>query len=136
MTVVGAGEDDHFVTRFDPVAFTQGEIPWLKRPKFLAIVASATLASMLARKANGQVDGFVVEGPTAGGHNAPPRGQVQLNDRGEPLYGARDVVDLDAIRALGVPFWLAGSYGSPVTSSLGVGRRCGGHSGGDGVRVL
>jgi nitronate monooxygenase len=78
---------------------------------------------MLARKANGRVDGFVVEGPTAGGHNAPPRGQKHLNDRGEPIYGARDVVDLDAIRSLGLPFWLAGSYGSPdqVLSTLDAG---------------
>jgi nitronate monooxygenase len=59
------------------------------------------------------VDGFVVEGPTAGGHNAPPRGAVQLNGRGEPIYGARDVPDLDVFRSLERPFWLAGSYGSP-----------------------
>jgi nitronate monooxygenase len=99
--------------RFDPLEFTGGELPWLERPKFLAIVASVTLASMLAKKATGRVDGFVVEGPTAGGHNAPPRGQAPINERGEPIYGPRDVVDLDAIQALGLPFWLAGSYGSP-----------------------
>ncbi|NIP80423.1 MAG: nitronate monooxygenase, partial [Gemmatimonadetes bacterium] len=46
----------------------------LPRPKFLAIVSSHTLAAMLARKATGHVDGFVVEGSVAGGHNAPPRG--------------------------------------------------------------
>ncbi|MCA9266792.1 MAG: nitronate monooxygenase, partial [Planctomycetales bacterium] len=68
---------------------------------------------MLAKKASGRVDGFIVEGPTAGGHNAPPRGKPKRNDRGEPVYGDRDVVDLDAIAALGRPFWLAGSYGSP-----------------------
>jgi nitronate monooxygenase len=85
----------------------------MRRPKFLPIVASATLASMLARKASGPIDGLVVEGPTAGGHNAPPRGQLQLNPRGEPIYGDRDVVDLETMRALGLPFWLAGSYGSP-----------------------
>jgi nitronate monooxygenase len=123
LNVIGAGSDDNFVTRFDPMKFTSGEFPWLERPKFLAIVASATLATMLARKANGRVDGFVVEGPTAGGHNAPPRGQEQLNDRGEPIYGARDVVDLDAIGSLGRPFWLAGSYGSSgqVLSALDAG---------------
>mgnify|MGYP000741757026 CR=1 FL=1 len=47
--------------------------PPLARPRFLAIIASHALATMLARKATGKVDGFVVEGPTAGGHNAPPR---------------------------------------------------------------
>jgi len=59
------------------------------------------------------VDGFVVEGETAGGHNAPPRGPLQLSARGEPVYGPRDVPELDKIRALGLPFWLAGSYGQP-----------------------
>ena len=39
-------------------------------------------------------------------------GRRQLNDRGEPIYGDRDVVALDSIAALGLPFWLAGSYGS------------------------
>lgn len=98
---------------FDPNSFGLGAPPALKRPKFLAIVASAALAAMLARKASGRVDGFVVEGPTAGGHNAPPRGELVLNERGEPVYGPRDEVDLDAMRALGHPFWLAGSYGAP-----------------------
>jgi nitronate monooxygenase len=36
-----------------------------------------------------------------------------LNSRGEPVYGDRDRVDLDRMRALGLPFWLAGGYGSP-----------------------
>lgn len=101
------------VTRFDPEQFGGGPPPALKRPKFLAIVASATLASMLRRKASGVVDGFVVEGPTAGGHNAPPRGETALNERGEPIYGERDEVDLGAMRSLEAPFWLAGSYGTP-----------------------
>jgi len=54
-----------------------------------------------------------VEGDTAGGHNAPPRGPMQLSAGGEPIYGPRDVADLDKIRELGLPFWLAGSYGQP-----------------------
>jgi nitronate monooxygenase len=113
LRVEGAGSDDSFVCRFDPNAFTAGQIPWLDRPKFLPIIASVTLAQMLIRKASGPVDGFVVEGPTAGGHNAPPRGKPQLNDRGEPVYGDRDIVDLEIMRSLQRPFWLAGSYGSP-----------------------
>jgi nitronate monooxygenase len=78
---------------------------------------------MLARKASGRVGGFVVEGPTAGGHNAPPRGEQAFNARGEPVYGERDVVDLAAMRGLGLPFWLAGSYGSPkqVAAALDAG---------------
>jgi nitronate monooxygenase len=66
---------------------------------------------MLARKIEIPVDGFIIEYPTAGGHNAPPRGKLQLNDVGEPIYGDRDVPDLSAIRELGLPFWLAGGYG-------------------------
>jgi NAD(P)H-dependent flavin oxidoreductase YrpB (nitropropane dioxygenase family) len=85
----------------------------LRRPRFLAIVSAASLAATLARKSNGRVDGFVVEGPTAGGHNAPPRGALQLTEAGEPVYGERDVVDLAAMRELGLPFWLAGGVGSP-----------------------
>ena len=111
--VEGAGATDQYVTRFDPVEYCRGELPWLARPKFLAIISSATLATMLARKATGHVDGFVVEGPTAGGHNAPPRGPLQLNERGEPIYGTRDNPDLKAIADLGRPFWMAGSFGSP-----------------------
>ncbi len=113
LRVEGAGAEDHFSSRFDPEQFTGGQVPWLRRPKFLPIVASATLATMLKRKSKGVVDGFVVEGPTAGGHNAPPRGKMELNDRGEPVYGDRDSVDLAALREIGLPFWLAGSYGSP-----------------------
>jgi nitronate monooxygenase len=104
------GEECH--ATFDPAAFCGGQTPLLKRPYFLGIVASATLAMTLARKSNGAVNGFIVEGETAGGHNAPPRGQLQLNTAGEPIYGTRDVVDLEKIRELGLPFWLAGSYGS------------------------
>lgn len=111
--VKGADKDEKFFTRFDPVAFCGGQAPDLKRPKFLGIVASATLATMLARKSTGRIDGFIVEGPTAGGHNAPPRGKMQLSVNGEPVYGDRDVVDLKAMKDLGLPFWLAGSYAEP-----------------------
>ncbi|MFI5386491.1 MAG: nitronate monooxygenase, partial [Fimbriimonadales bacterium] len=75
-------------------------------------VSSSTLATTLARKSSGEVNGFVVEGCTAGGHNAPPRGALQLDEHGEPIYGSRDEPDLQAIKELGLPFWLAGSYGS------------------------
>ncbi len=109
-----AGE--RYELHFDPAAIGLGAAAVgraeLRRPKFLPIVSAATLAKALLRKSPGGIDGFVVEGPTAGGHNAPPRGQLQLSERGEPVYGARDVVDLDQMKALGVPFWLAGEYGS------------------------
>ncbi len=107
-----APEEEHF-SSFDPAEFCGGRPPALNRPFFLAIVSSATLAMTLAKKANGRVDGFVVEGPTAGGHNAPPRGPLQLTATGEPLYGSRDQAELNKIEALGLPFWLAGGYGRP-----------------------
>lgn len=99
--------------RFDPAAFAAtGGGALLRRPRFVPIVASHSLATMMVRKANGRVDGLVVEGPTAGGHNAPPRDGGQHNERGEPVYGPRDEVDLSVLRGLGVPFWLAGGAGS------------------------
>lgn len=104
---------DEFATTFDPQTFWNGPAPALRRPQFLGIVSSATLAITLARKSNGHVDGFIVEGESAGGHNAPPRGPMQLGPTGEPVYGPRDTPDLEKIRALGLPFWLAGSYGRP-----------------------
>ena len=98
----------------DPTEYWNGHPPpELRRPEFLPIVASNSLATVLARKATGRVNGFIVEGPTAGGHNAPPRGAPQHNQRGEPLYGDRDVVDLDKLAELGLPFWLAGGAGNP-----------------------
>jgi nitronate monooxygenase len=89
------------------------DLPPLRRPRFLPIIASNALAATLLKKSNGKVDGFIIEGPTAGGHNAPPRGKVTLNAQGEPVYGERDRVSLEAIRGLGVPFWLAGGFGGP-----------------------
>ncbi len=105
-------DDDPYV-RFDPVAYGRGVLPPIERPQFFAIVASDVLATMLARKVESSVDGFVIEGPTAGGHNAPPRVKAGLNERGEPIYGEKDVPDLEVFRSLGRPFWMAGSYATP-----------------------
>ena len=116
-----AGEEVN--TSFDPNAFFGGEAPKVGRPDFLAIIASATLGSMLARRASGKVNGFVIEGPSAGGHNAPPRGKMQLSVEGEPIYGDRDYANLEEIKKIGLPFWLAGSYAEPgrVTEALQAG---------------
>jgi nitronate monooxygenase len=115
-------EGDPFV-RFSPSRFTRGVIDKLRRPDFLAIVSSHVLAKMLATKASGEVNGFVVEYPVAGGHNAPPRTRGDFNDRGEPLYGDRDVPNLDTIGSLGKPFWLAGGYAEPeqINNALAAG---------------
>ncbi len=113
LDVKGAGPDDGFRARFDPAETMNGAECVPKRPLFLAIVSSHVLASMLASKLEVPVDGFIIEGPTAGGHIAPPRGKLRLNDAGEPIYGDRDVPNLAAIEALGLPFWLAGGYAEP-----------------------
>jgi nitronate monooxygenase len=121
--VEGAHPGEEFVNSFSPAELWNGKAPGLHRPRFLAIVSSATLAMTLARKSNGAVDGFIVEGKTAGGHNAPPRGASVLNDRGEPVYGPRDDADLEKIRALDLPFYLAGGFGRPakLAAALAVG---------------
>jgi NAD(P)H-dependent flavin oxidoreductase YrpB (nitropropane dioxygenase family) len=111
--VEGALPGEEFVSRFNPASLSGTPAPALRRPHFLAIVSSATLALTLAKKSNGRVDGFVIEGDIAGGHNAPPRGPLQLSAAGEPVYGPRDVPDLQKFRDLGLPFWLAGAYGRP-----------------------
>ncbi len=111
--VEGVAAADAPLLTFDPVEHGADATRPLTRPRFLAIVAANSLAATLARKASGRVDGFVVEGPTAGGHNAPARGGGALSATGEPIYGERDAVDLGKMRELGVPFWLAGGTGSP-----------------------
>ena len=113
LSVTGAPQGMDTAMTFDPAEYVEGPLPLLSRPKFLAIVSSNTLATTMLRRASGRVDGFVIEGPTAGGHNAPPRGKIQLNEKGEPIYGDRDRPDLAGFRQMGVPFWLAGGYGTP-----------------------
>lgn len=111
--VQNASAGDETLIHLDPRALLGTDLPPLTRPKFLAIVSSDVLAQMLVQKANGRIDGFVIERDTAGGHNAPPRGPMRLSASGEPLYGPRDVADLAKFREIGLPFWLAGDYGSP-----------------------
>jgi NAD(P)H-dependent flavin oxidoreductase YrpB (nitropropane dioxygenase family) len=94
----------------DPEALTGGGLAPLKRPMFLAIVSAHVLAAYLAREDATRPDGFVVEGPRAGGHNAPARGRPVLDDDGQPVFGPRDDADLAKVAAVGLPFWLAGGY--------------------------
>ena len=84
----------------------------LPRPAFVAIISSHILAKSLHKKASGRVDGFVVEGHIAGGHNAPPRKKKGGTDDAASRYGAADEPDLAVLRELGVPFWLAGGFAS------------------------
>ena len=112
LQVTGALAEMDTLMVLDPAEFAEGPLPILHRPRFLAIVSSNTLATTMLRRASGRVDGLVIESPTAGGHNAPPRGKLQLNATGEPVYGERDQVNIGELRTLGVPFWLAGGYGN------------------------
>jgi NAD(P)H-dependent flavin oxidoreductase YrpB (nitropropane dioxygenase family) len=96
-----------------PLSLLPGVTGSLAEPRVLAIVASLDLAAGLAGDPDTRPGGFIVEGASAGGHNAPPRGPRRMDADGQPLYDERDVVDLDAIVALGLPVWLAGSYGNP-----------------------
>lgn len=130
-----AGTDKHFSIRFSPQEFWTNAgrsdliepLNTLKRPNFIPIVSSVVLAQSMLKRASGTgptkgIDGFVVELPTAGGHNAPPRGfrydpvskshALDLNEKGEPVYGPKDEVDLSKfVKAVkGLPFWFAGSY--------------------------
>jgi nitronate monooxygenase len=112
LQVTGAAVGQDTQMHLDATDYVEGLLPILERPKFLAIVSSNTLATTMLRRATGRVNGLVIETPTAGGHNAPPRGKLQLNAAGEPVYGERDHVNIAELRALGVPFWLAGGYGN------------------------
>ena len=117
LRVQGATANDDIRMQFDPAAVFPGlaqSIGKMKRPKFLPVISSAVLAQELIKRSEGALHGFIIEGPTAGGHNAPPRGALKLNDKGEPIYSDKDSVDLNKIRQLGLPFWLAGGYGNPA----------------------
>lgn len=116
LDVLGGAPDADVRIAYDPEDIFPGlaqHVGPLRRPQFLPIVSSATLAQALLKRSTGTIQGFVVEGPTAGGHNAPPRGPLKLNAQGEPIYGPRDLVDTNKLRDLGLPFWLAGGYGYP-----------------------
>jgi NAD(P)H-dependent flavin oxidoreductase YrpB (nitropropane dioxygenase family) len=104
---------DPVTKTFDPASIGGDALPALRRPMFFAIVSSHVLAQYLNREDSTRPDGFVVEGPIAGGHNAPPRGKMSLDNVGQPIYGPRDDANLDAMAKIGIPFWLAGGYGSP-----------------------
>jgi NAD(P)H-dependent flavin oxidoreductase YrpB (nitropropane dioxygenase family) len=113
VAVAGAANGERHTVHFDPATLVASQ-PALARPRFLAIVGSAVLAAYLARSPSSTPDGFVLETPVAGGHSAPPRGQLRLTAEGEPVYGPRDAVDLAKVAALGLPFWLAGGYAGPA----------------------
>jgi NAD(P)H-dependent flavin oxidoreductase YrpB (nitropropane dioxygenase family) len=114
VSVIGKNITSHTMV-FNPEKFFGGKLPSMRKPGFIPIIASNLLANIFIKKLPaGSIHGFVVEEPTAGGHNAPPRKPV-LNERGEPepIYGEKDLVDYPAMASLGLPFWIGGSYASP-----------------------
>ena len=123
ITIDVAGATKRYTSTVDPVEVMGEYLPQLRRPQFLAIVSLHSLASYLYRDEEIRPEGFIVEGPPAGGHSAPPRGKMQLDDDGQPVYGLRDQPDLRKIAELGLPFWLAGAYSSPekVAEALQIG---------------
>ena len=56
LQVTGALPGEHTTMTLDPRDFMECDLPPLQRPKFLAIIASNTLATTMIRKANGKVD--------------------------------------------------------------------------------
>ncbi|WP_330298659.1 nitronate monooxygenase [Streptomyces sp. NBC_00503] len=118
------GDEEPLEHLFDPCALLAGHLPGpLRRPHVLAIVSLPVLATYLARDEITRPDGFVIETSQAGGHSAPPRGPMKLDETGEPVYGPRDNPDLAKMTALGLPFWLAGGQASPgaVAAALAAG---------------
>jgi len=85
----------------------------IKKPKFLAIISVDVLGTYLARDEETRPDGFIIEHNSAGGHNAPPRGKWEFDTNGEPIYGPKDIADIEKMKKLDLPFWLAGTYGFP-----------------------
>lgn len=112
LPVKGATDGAPFKMKFDPKDVFGDNCPTPHVPYFFPIVSSVTLANLMVKKCGEGVSGLIIEGPTAGGHNAPPRGKTQYNDRGEPIYGKRDEVDFEKIQAIGLPFYIAGSFAS------------------------
>lgn len=105
---------ESFRISFEPHEIAQGKLAQesLKRPAFLAIVSLENLVSTLVQGPSQPPDGFIIEHHTAGGHNAAPQGPMKKDDLGQPLYSELDEPDLAAIHQQGLPFWLAGGYGS------------------------
>ncbi|WP_303851600.1 nitronate monooxygenase [Seleniivibrio woodruffii] len=113
LNVAGADKDEDYRITFSPKMIMGAHLKELARPKFYAIVSSNILATTMVKKTKPAVDGLVIEHNSAGGHNAPPRGGMELDAKGEPIYTEKDEVELEKVQSLGVPFWLGGSWGEP-----------------------
>ena len=107
------------VLQFDP-GDRFGTTP-LNRPFFIGIVGNH-----LGVKALPNADGYVLEGPTAGGHNAPARSKT-VDESGQPLYGKKDETNFDMLKSMlernggHQPFWLAGGFAAHLEQALELG---------------
>lgn len=108
------GGDKQKIT-FDPSSIFGKKFPKeLKRPAFLPIVSlNLGVDSLLRVLDKSSIQGFIVELPVAGGHNAPPRVKGVFDETGQPVYGPRDEINFQKIKDLGIPFWIGGGLASP-----------------------
>ena len=113
LTIEVANQTRPHVAALDPRTYLGGDLPQLRRPEFIAIISLHVLGGYLARDPEIRPDGFVVEGPVAGGHSAPPRGKFGLDELGQPIYSPKDEADITKMVDLGLPFWLAGAWATP-----------------------
>ncbi len=103
--------------------------PVITPPDFYPIVSTDALARILHRKLpDDLISGWVIERPTAGGHNAPPRNK-NSDGEGNPIYDQKDEADLERIQSLGKPYYLAGGFGTPEKLREAIER------GADGIQV-
>lgn len=125
MSIPVASSANKYEITFDPTRFG---VSSLSRPAFLGIVGNH-----LGAKALPMADGYVFEGPIAGGHNPPARSKA-LTATGEPDYGPKD--DMDFALLAGQleknsvlhggrkqPYWLAGNYSTRLQEALSLGAR-------------
>jgi NAD(P)H-dependent flavin oxidoreductase YrpB (nitropropane dioxygenase family) len=105
--------DGPYAVEFSPSRTIGASTAPLASPQVLAIVASVELAQALAADPRTRPEGFILEGPAAGGHNAPPRGPRRTDEFGQPVYDDRDRVELSDLVAVGLPVWAAGGCGTP-----------------------
>lgn len=113
LTVTGATANDNFCDHFDPAIIGGTSAVVLKRPMFFPIITLPLTGKILLDRSQGKIDGFIVEGPTAGGHNAPPRAKQEKRVDTEPVYSEKDFANTGDLCKLGLPFWLAGGFGHP-----------------------
>jgi NAD(P)H-dependent flavin oxidoreductase YrpB (nitropropane dioxygenase family) len=90
----------------------------LKKAAFLGIVSNH-----LGVRALPNVDGYIMEGYLAGGHNAPARSK-EIDETGEPLYGIADDVNFKLLKGMlkkrekEQPYWMAGGYAKKLDEAL------------------